>query len=92
MTDTPETTKAPVKTVTCYACGLEEISPEGDVSGTYCNADKVGEKECYGKKMYNHTCDIMDRSTDKELWKRKCPEGVKSCYFSEGKYAGQSKL
>merc|ERR1719206_784886 len=40
--------------VSCYACGLASIDPETDEEGTYGIAP--GE----GKKMYNHSCDLMD--------------------------------
>merc|ERR1719318_1116105 len=40
--------------VSCYACGLATIDPETDEEGLYGIAP--GE----GKKMYNHSCDLMD--------------------------------
>jgi len=40
--------------VSCYACGLASVDPERDEEGLYGIAP--GE----GKKMYNHSCDLMD--------------------------------
>merc|ERR1719334_2253578 len=40
--------------VSCYACGLASIDPESDEEGTY------GTDPGEGKKMYNHSCDLMD--------------------------------
>ena len=45
-----------------------------------------------GLKMYNHTCDIADELGMGDNWKRKCPAGVKSCFWAEGRYNKQSKL
>ena len=44
--------------VTCYACGLLSIDPEVDQPGTY--SINPGE----GKKMYNHSCDLMDNGVN----------------------------
>ena len=40
--------------VSCYACGLAYIDPEVDLPGSY----SINPNE--GKKMYNHSCDLMD--------------------------------
>lgn len=42
------------ESVSCYTCGLASISPETDKPGSY------GVIPGYGKKMYNHSCDLMD--------------------------------
>ena len=44
--------------VTCYACGLLSIDPEVDSAGSY--SINPGE----GKKMYNHSCDLMDNGVN----------------------------
>ena len=44
--------------VTCYACGLLSIDPEVDMAGSY--SINPGE----GKKMYNHSCDLMDNGVN----------------------------
>ena len=43
-------------------------------------------------KMYNHTCDIADELGLGDNWVRKCPPGVKSCFWAEGAYDKQSKF
>ena len=43
-----------VDSVSCYACGLAYIDPEQDLAGSY----SINPNE--GKKMYNHSCDLMD--------------------------------
>merc|ERR1719433_2537109 len=47
--------------VTCYACGLLSIDPEVDVPGSY--SINPGE----GKKMYNHSCDLMDNGVSGDV-------------------------
>ena len=42
--------------------------------------------------MYNHTCDIADELGLGDNWVRKCPPGVKSCFWAEGAYDKQSKF
>jgi len=42
--------------VSCYACGLAAIDPESDIEGSY------GTNPNEGKKMYNHSCDLMDNA------------------------------
>jgi len=44
-------------TVSCYTCGLEVVDPEEDNPGSY-SLTVNGTK---GLKMYNHSCDEMDR-------------------------------
>ena len=44
-----------------------------------------------GKKMYNYTCDIAQKMGLDPKWLRKCPHGVKSCFWSKTTYQGQSK-
>ena len=67
------------------------------ISGSYCDLDKDGMCPS-GSKMYNHTCDIMDRIMEvsggehEDLWIRTCPEGVKSCYYAQGRYESQCKF
>jgi len=74
--------------ISCYACGLEEVDPEIDEPGTYGDFRKEGTPP--GKKMYNHTCDIADETgLDDQRWVRKCPEGVKSCFWAKGNYEKQ---
>lgn len=60
-----------------------------DVKGSYGDARKDGTPE--GRKMYNHTCDIADEMGLDEKWMRKCPAGVKSCFWAQGRYDAQSK-
>ena len=77
--------------ISCYACGLEEVDPEIDEPGSYGDFRKEGTPP--GKKMYNHTCDIADETgLDDQRWVRKCPAGVKSCFWAKGNYEKQSKL
>ena len=47
-----------------------------------------------GKKMYNFTCDIVDKVPGglDDKWVRKCPPGTKSCFYAEGVYGAQSKF
>ena len=75
--------------VSCFTCGLEEIDPEIDNPGSYGDERKEGTPA--GKKMYNHTCDIADELGLGDNWVRKCPPGVKSCFWAEGAYDKQSK-
>lgn len=85
------TTVAPVESsISCYACGLEEIDPEKDVPGSYGDARKEDTYKA-GQKMYNHTCDIADNLGLDEKWVRKCPPGVKSCFWAKGNYKYQRK-
>ena len=81
---------APVAdSISCFTCGLEDVDPEMDVKGSYGDARKDGTPE--GKKMYNHTCDIADEMGLDDKWVRKCPAGVKSCFWAQGRYDSQSK-
>ena len=73
--------------ISCYACGLEEIDPENDNAGSYGDIRKEGTPA--GKKMYNHTCDIADDMGLDDKWVRKCPPGVKSCFWAKGNYQYQ---
>lgn len=47
--------------VTCYTCGLENVDPDSDQEFSY------GIDPGEGKKMYNHSCDLMDKKTGQEL-------------------------
>ena len=76
--------------ISCYACGLEEVDPEVDEPGSYGDFRKEGTPP--GKKMYNHTCDIADETgLEDQRWVRKCPVGIKSCFWARGNYENQSK-
>ena len=45
--------------INCYACGDPNIDPTLD-NEEYCDEDK--DDDCSAEsRMYNHTCDIMDR-------------------------------
>ena len=55
----------------------------------YCDKEKANCNDA--SKMYNHTCDIMDRLGADKHWERTCPEGVKSCFYGEGSYEDQSE-
>ena len=77
------------KDIFCYACGLPEIDPNLDEANSF--GDSRREWTPNGKKMYNYTCDIATKMGFDEKWLRKCPHGVKSCFWSKTTYAGQGK-
>ena len=81
------------ETISCFTCGLEEIDPELDLEGSYGDIRKEGTPE--SRKMYNHTCDIADELANggaiSENWVRKCPKGVKSCFWAKGLYQKQGR-
>jgi hypothetical protein len=54
---TPETSV--LDSVSCYACGLDDVDPEKDVPGSFGDAQRKSTPP--GKKMYNFTCDIVDK-------------------------------
>ncbi len=58
------------------------------LNGSFKNKDDNCEAT---SKMYNHTCDIMDNLGASDSWKRRCPYGVKSCYWAQGKYEKQGE-
>jgi len=76
--------------VTCYQCGQPEIDPESDYPNSYCDATVPSNNCDNTKKMYNLTCDIMDKIGPSPLWTRKCPNGVKSCFYADGRYDDQA--
>ena len=82
------------KSISCYTCGMEEIDPEIDNPGSYGDIRKDETPKDKDLKMYNHTCDIADKLADggplKDNWIRKCPPGVKSCFWAEGRFQRQS--
>ena len=61
-----QTTVEPVSTVpqgsvTCYACGQSGVDPDADDPGSYCDVT-IETNTCPAmSKIYNFTCDIMDR-------------------------------
>lgn len=84
----------------CYTCGMEGIDPEKDETGSYGNYDREWIKNDPNKKiykMYNHSCDIMhnmrresdSRRNDDKIWLRKCPSGVRSCWWAQGTFKQQ---
>ena len=85
--DTAETTDE-TKGVKCYACGQSGVDPIAD-DEKYCDLEK-GDECAANTKMYNHTCDIMDRLGPSESWVRECPTGVRSCFYAQGRYLDQS--
>merc|ERR1712083_493111 len=85
--------KSEVKeSLSCYTCGLEEIDPELDQEGSYGDERSKGYKTEKNLKMYNHTCDIADELGMGDNWVRKCPPGVKSCFWAEGRYSKQTPV
>ena len=79
-----------VTDVLCYACGLKEIDPNLDQAGSFGDARKPWTPA--GKKMYNYTCDIAHEMGLDDKWLRKCPHGVKSCFWSRATYQGHGDL
>ena len=68
-------------------------------TGVYCPLTDGCELKCFTgfgtlalNSTINHTCDIADETgLDDQRWVRKCPEGVKSCFWAKGNYEKQSK-
>jgi hypothetical protein len=71
----------------CYTCGLPETDPELDQPGSFGDSRREWVPE--GKKMYNYTCDIADKMGLAKEWIRKCPHGVRSCFWSETSYGNE---
>ena len=92
----PENSEEKDSTLSCITCGLCEIDPEKDEEGSYGDERTKGYKPEKKLKMYNHTCDIADElmvgGKHGDNFIRKCPPGVKSCFWAEGRYDKQSKL
>ena len=80
---------ATISQVFCYACGMREIDPEMDSPGSFGDARLQWTPS--GKKMYNYTCDIAHQMGLDEKWMRKCPHGVKSCFYSKTSYKTDGK-
>ena len=72
----------------CFACGLKEIDPELDWPGSF--GDSRLSWTAPGKKMYNYSCDIAHQMGLDNKWLRKCPHGVKSCFWSKTSYEDTS--
>ena len=53
------TETAVLDSVSCYACGLDDVDPEKDKPGSFGDAQRNSTPP--GKKMYNFTCDIVDK-------------------------------
>ena len=80
--------------MSCYACGLESADPENDLKVTDTLQDifynkivqgSYGITPGRGKKMYNHSCDLMnDQFYEDSMWVRRCPKGVKGCFQAKG--------
>lgn len=56
--------------VTCYQCGQPEIDPESDYPDSYCDVTVPNNNCKPDSKMYNLTCDIMDKIGSSPLWTR----------------------
>ena len=71
-----EGTEVEADSITCYQCGQPEIDPESDYPASYC--DTTISNNCKkDSKMYNLTCDIMDKTGPSAHWTR-----LKSFYLS----------
>jgi hypothetical protein len=72
-------------------CG-ETLPQEKDLAGSYGNYFRNSTPP--GKKMYNFTCDIVNKVPGglDDKWIRKCPPGTKSCFYAQGNYDSQSKF
>ena len=57
--DGTSTETAVLDSVSCYACGLDDVDPEKDKPGSFGDAQRNSTPT--GKKMYNFTCDIVDK-------------------------------
>ena len=68
--DNIEGTESEADSITCYQCGQPEIDPESDYPGSYCD-DTIPNNNCKpDSKMYNLTCDIMDKIGPSPFWTR----------------------
>lgn len=76
-----------VTDIFCFACGFQEIDPELDLPGSF--GDGRLQWTPQGKKMYNYTCDIANQMGLDYKWMRKCPHGVKSCFWSKTSHDNQ---
>ena len=78
--------------LSCITCGLEDIDPEKDEEGSYGDERTKGYKPEKMLKMYNHTCDIADElmvgGKHGDNFIRKCPPGVKSCFWDQAQTLG----
>ena len=87
--DAEETTNGDV--AECITCGLPMMDPILDGESFSLNeTDLVG-------KMYNGTCgkyEIMmeHQPQTKPKWIRRCPAGVKNCFWAQAEYGKQSQL
>jgi len=52
--------------IKCYTCGLETIDPEADKKGTY-GVKVYSTPQLTDYKMYNHSCDQMDRKEGQDV-------------------------
>ena len=55
--------------VTCYQCGQPDIDPESDYPASYCDTT-INDNCKKDSKMYNLTCDIMDKTGPSAHWTR----------------------
>ena len=63
---------APQGSVTCYACGQTGVDPHADIAGSFCDVT-IDTNTCPAmSKIYNFTCDIMDKMDRSRLahWER----------------------
>ena len=64
---------APQGSVTCYACGQTGVDPHADNAGSYCDVT-IETNTCPAmSKIYNFTCDIMDKRGRSAHWERSLP-------------------
>ena len=63
-------TESEVSSVTCYQCGQPEVDPESDYPDSYCDVTVPNNNCKPDSKMYNLTCDIMDKIGPSPLWTR----------------------
>ena len=75
----------------CYACGLEDVDPEADAPGSYCDLNQFDDCPDYSK-IYNHSCNLMDEWGPSDAWRRICPKGVTSCFYIETGFAEQAPV
>ena len=61
---------APRGSVTCFSCGQPGVDPHADNPGSYCDVT-IETNICPAtSKIYNFTCDIMDRMGRSGHWER----------------------
>ena len=81
----------PVKSLDCYACGLAMVDPIAELFPYNLeSSDPEG-------KMYNESCTLfatyqIEHPDSMKKWVRPCPLNVKSCFWAEGSYQGESKF